>query len=164
MFQIINLKKVRKILKIIFWLIFFVYFCYMLYILFLGRYRIPATQENYNIIPFKTIKMYIDYYDHFNFTIWFSNLFGNVLAFMPLGFLAPLLIKRLNGFLKVLFLSFFTTVIVESIQLTYHVGGFDVDDIILNTIGGVLGYLVFLLVYTNIKSLSKGHTEFTNIR
>lgn len=164
MFHLINLKKVRKGIKVLFWIVFFIYFCYLLYILFLSRYRIPAANENYNIIPFKTIKMYIDYYDHFNFIIWFSNLFGNILVFMPLGFLAPLLIKNLNGFFKVFLLSFITTVTVETFQLFFHVGGFDVDDILLNTIGGLLGYFVLLLLKVSLGMVGKGSGEYTDFR
>lgn len=163
MFRFIYQKQVKIFLKIVFWFIFFIYFCYMVNILFLSQYRMNDPQGTYNIIPFKTIHMYIHYYDHFNFTIWFSNLFGNILAFMPLGFLAPLLINKLDGFFKVFLLSFFSTVVVETVQLVYHVGGFDVDDIILNTIGGILGYIVLLLVRINLNHLSKGKNNFTDM-
>ncbi|GIN84258.1 hypothetical protein J6TS2_06440 [Heyndrickxia sporothermodurans] len=164
MFHYINLKQIKKRLKWIFWLIFIIYSYYSYYILFLGRYRLPDSQENYNIIQFKTINMYIEYYDHFEFLIWFLNLFGNVLLFIPLGFLAPLLIKRLNGIMKILILTFLLTFQVETFQLLFHVGEFDVDDIMLNTIGGLLGYLLLLIPKNLIIRLNKDTTKFTDFR
>ena len=91
--------------------------------------------------------MYITFADYFHFKIWFTNLFGNVFAFMPFGFLLPIVFKRVRNFWIVTILSFFFSLFVETMQLSFHVGGFDVDDILLNTIGGSFGYLIFKLIY-----------------
>lgn len=142
-------KKVRRMVKILFWILFAVYVGYMIELLFLNSFRMHHVVLDYNLVPFDTIWMYIEYFDQFNFKIWFSNLFGNILAFMPLGFIIPLLVKRMQSVIKVLWLSFFTTVTVEVSQLMFHVGGFDVDDIILNTVGGILGYMLLLFLNNN---------------
>lgn len=137
--------KMRRILLLITWLTFIVYFFYLSYLLFFGFYRQNFVIFDYNLTPFKTIWMYISMYEHFNFSTWFSNLFGNVIAFMPLGFLIPLLFKKSMNGKFIIFLSFLSSLMVESIQLYFQVGGFDVDDIILNTLGGLLGYLTLLV-------------------
>jgi glycopeptide antibiotics resistance protein len=64
---------------------------------------------------------------------------------MPLGFFLPALCgMRKNGVLVVL--SCFTlSLMVEVAQLVYKLGRFDVDDLFLNTCGGLLGYLVYLI-------------------
>jgi glycopeptide antibiotics resistance protein len=138
-------RKIRKILKIGSWLLFVIYIFILIDLLFFGSYRSMNDKIEYNLVPFQTIWMYIEYFDHFNFSIWFSNLVGNILAFMPLGFLIPFLLVKMRKLSKIFFLSLFTTVTVEIIQLVFRVGGFDVDDIQLNTLGGVLGYIVLRL-------------------
>jgi glycopeptide antibiotics resistance protein len=77
---------------------------------------------------------------------------------MPLGFFLPALCgMRKNGVLVVL--SCFTlSLLVETIQLVCRLGSFDVDDLFLNTCGGLLGYLIYMLCYrmARIKKKRKG--------
>ncbi|MEC0240707.1 VanZ family protein [Paenibacillus dokdonensis] len=71
----------------------------------------------------------------------FINFFGNIAAFMPLGFLLPLVCGfRSMPVLKVLLVSFGVSLALETAQLLLFIGTFDVDDLIMNTAGGVLGY------------------------
>ena len=72
----------------------------------------------------------------------FTNLFGNVLIFMPFGFFMPMA-SRYRSLFSTLFWSFGLSLGVETFQLVSKVGCFDVDDLLLNTIGGVSGYIVF---------------------
>lgn len=74
----------------------------------------------------------------------FTNLFGNVIIFMPFGFFMPMASKY-RSFLATTFSSFGLSLCVETFQLVTKVGSFDVDDLLLNTIGGVAGYLVFVI-------------------
>ena len=81
-----------------------------------------------NFTLFKTIRMYIRYWGKLNS---FENLFGNVLAFVPLGFLLPFLQKESRRF-WILFLDAFVLVCcIELFQLFTAFGAFDVDDILL---------------------------------
>lgn len=143
-FYIKNLKR-RRMLLAITWFTFIVYFLYLSYLLFFGFYRQDFVIFNYNLTPFKTIWMYISMFDHFNFGTWFSNLFGNVLAFMPLGFLIPLLFRKGMKVASIIFIAFLSSLAAECLQLYFQVGGFDVDDIMLNTLGGWFGYLALLI-------------------
>ena len=72
-----------------------------------------------------------------------TNIFGNVLAFVPFGAILPVINRRTRSFLLIFLLSMEFSLMVETIQLIFKVGSFDVDDIILNTLGGVIGYLCF---------------------
>ncbi len=74
----------------------------------------------------------------------FTNLFGNVIIFMPFGFFMPMASKY-RSFLVTLFGSFGLSLCVETFQFFSRVGSFDVDDLLLNTIGGVAGYLLFVI-------------------
>ena len=78
------------------------------------------------------------------FSAVFTNLFGNILIFVPYGFFISVA-SRMRGFLMTLFYSFGLSLGVEVFQLLTRVGSFDVDDLLLNTIGGILGYVLFLI-------------------
>lgn len=96
-----------------------------------------------NLTPFKTIQMYIKYYHSLN---GFDNLFGNVLVFVPLGVLIPSAFRNADRWWEILLHSFWLSLCLELFQLVSHFGAFDVDDIILNTLGGILGFGVFLII------------------
>ena len=73
------------------------------------------------------------------------NLMGNVLCFMPLGFVLPVLSYKNRSIFKVTFMCMLCSVTVELIQLISKLGSCDVDDVILNTSGGILGYICFAI-------------------
>lgn len=101
-----------------------------------------------NLVPFHEIENYILAIQ--NNRSWHSvvNLVGNVIAFMPLGFLLPLLFPKKAGSLsRVILLSLMLSLGVELTQLVMNVGTFDVDDLLLNTAGGIIGYVVYLFIW-----------------
>lgn len=129
-------------------LLFLLYIAFMIYVLFLSpHYNRAVGRVTYNLIPFRTIIGYIKYYQHYSLENWLTNLLGNVVVFMPLGFFLPISFKKMDGYKMVLFLTFGSSLAAESLQRFLRVGSFDVDDIILNTIGGVLGYLVYRVLF-----------------
>ncbi|CAM5298713.1 VanZ family protein [Streptomyces griseomycini] len=67
---------------------------------------------------------------------------GNILLGVPFGVLAPVVAPRTRGFLRVLALTAAVMLLVESAQGTLVTGrAFDIDDVILNTCGALIGYL-----------------------
>ena len=74
------------------------------------------------------------------------NVFGNVIGFMPCGFFLPVISRRSRKWYNTFLLSFLLSLTIETIQLVFKVGSFDVDDLLLNTIGGVLGFLAYRLL------------------
>jgi glycopeptide antibiotics resistance protein len=74
------------------------------------------------------------------------NVVGNILAFMPFGFCLPIISLKETKLYRVFFWTFGFSVAIETIQLFYKIGIFDVDDIILNTFGGILGYWCFCIL------------------
>jgi glycopeptide antibiotics resistance protein len=96
-----------------------------------------------NFIPFKTIFINIQ-----SLSIWpdLSNLVGNIAVFIPFGMFLVLLSKNKGmSFKGVLTRSFSLSLCFECLQVISSLGIFDVDDLILNTIGGLLGYCAFKL-------------------
>lgn len=95
-----------------------------------------------NFTLFKTIKMYIDYSYMLNS---FENLVGNVVVFVPFGFLLPYIHKKSAKFPVLLVNAFLFVLGIEVFQLFSAFGAFDVDDILLNCLGAVMGWVIFRL-------------------
>ncbi|MBO6015273.1 MAG: VanZ family protein [Lachnospiraceae bacterium] len=93
-----------------------------------------------NLRPFKTVRMYVRYFHQIN---GFDNLFGNIFAFLPFGMLLPLAFEDCSNVGYVLLHSFWLSLGIEIFQLISHFGEFDVDDIILNCLGALLGYICY---------------------
>lgn len=93
-----------------------------------------------NFIPFKEIFRYQLFSPSF-----IKNVVGNMIMFMPYGFFISYFLK-LDKKRYVLFLSLLTSSTIEITQLI--IGRvFDVDDILLNVIGGIFGYLIYRLLH-----------------
>ena len=73
-----------------------------------------------------------------------TNVVGNVVIFVPFGFFMPMASKYRSFFMTVCY-SFGLSLCVEVFQLLTRVGSFDVDDLLLNTIGGLAGYILFVI-------------------
>ena len=73
------------------------------------------------------------------------NFVGNIVCFIPFGFLFASLFRypRTHAGTMVTGVSCALSVLVEVIQLVSATGSCDVDDVILNTVGGMVGYLIF---------------------
>lgn len=92
-----------------------------------------------NFRPFRTIGAYLKHVQGLHLV---TNLLGNVLIFFPLGLALPLLWKKMDRPRAILVFFLALSGIVEFIQ--YFVGrSVDVDDIILNVLGGLLGFLAY---------------------
>lgn len=95
-----------------------------------------------NFTLLKTIRMYIDYAYKLNS---FENLVGNVVVFMPFGFLLPYVIAWGRNFFVMLLNAFIFVLGIEVFQLFSAFGAFDVDDILLNCLGAAWGYIIFMI-------------------
>ena len=128
------------------WVLFIVYLAMLVYFMFFAESfgRDPAQREYaYNLELFKEIRRFIVHRHTLGMKAVMLNLVGNIAAFLPFGFFLPILYPRCRSFFRTVFFSFECSLIVETIQLVSKVGSFDVDDMLLNTIGGALGCLIF---------------------
>jgi len=103
------------------------------------NHRIEA-HDHVNFTVFKTIGIY----DRFD-----KQIAGNFIMLLPLGIYLPLLYKRLrklSGFFGVLLISFFVSVGIEVLQLATNYRSTDVDDVILNTAGACVGFIIYQLI------------------
>ena len=93
-----------------------------------------------NFTLFKTIKMYINYSYMLNS---FENLAGNIVVFVPFGFLLPYVQKGAAKFPVLLLNAFLFVLGIEVFQLFSAFGAFDVDDILLNCFGASMGWVIY---------------------
>lgn len=72
---------------------------------------------------------------------------GNILLFMPMGFLIPFFIRIMRKIEITILVGLVISMMIELIQFTFHIGLFEFDDIINNAIGNIMGYGVFIIIY-----------------
>ena len=129
-------------------ILFVVYLAFLAYVLFGMNVR-NETFGEFNVVPFKSIRMFFEYYfvyREFSFRYWFFNVFGNILLFVPFGFLlCPAAQDRLRLPL-VLLCGLLLAFVGELIQYATHTGEMDIDDILLNMAGVFIGWALFRLV------------------
>ena len=120
--------------------IYFIFAIYILVVLKLTIFRETTLDErSMNLTLFKDL---INVYK--TRTTWqFVRLFvGNIVWFVPWGFLIPMICK--NNKLFVFLSGFAFSLVIETLQFALKKGLFEIDDLILNTIGAILGYGLYL--------------------
>ena len=129
--------------------LFILYVLLLIYFLFFseeyGRAADVERAYRYNLIPFLEIRRFWTYREQLGAFAVFANIAGNIIGFMPLGFILPVIIPRIRSCFFITLSGFLFSLFVEIIQLLTKVGCFDVDDLILNTVGTFLGCILFLL-------------------
>jgi glycopeptide antibiotics resistance protein len=105
----------------------------------LGRWREFLNPQYINLTPLQTILRYTPGSDAF-----YINIVGNILLFIPVGLYAACLLEKPSWWKATLAVAFFSAAIEMSQLLSFRVT--DVDDVILNTLGGFLGYIIYLML------------------
>lgn len=139
-------KHTSKKIRIAGNIFFFLYLIILIYLLlFAENYgRNPADRDySFNLVLFREIGRFWRHRDILGMEAVFINLAGNVLAFIPFGAVLPVINRNTRNFFMIALLSFEFSLLVETIQLIFRVGSFDVDDMFLNTLGGMIGYGIF---------------------
>ena len=129
---------IRKGIKVFGTVLFLVYMTGLIYFLFFAEEYGRGAEGmvyDYNLCPFREIRRFLSYRDILGTRAVFLNLAGNVIGFMPFGALLPVLARSARKWWKTVLISFEISSLVEVSQLIFQVGCFDVDDIMLNTLG-----------------------------
>lgn len=145
------MNKQNKLLKVIWWLYIALLFVFVV-IKFKGSFHELSDRINsyamrglinYNLVPFRSISVQIR-----RISQWWAlkNLLGNIIPFMPFGFLLPIAYRNFNSFTKFIGMGIVTILFIELFQLFTKLGSFDIDDIILNMLGIICGYLMLILI------------------
>lgn len=137
-------------------LLFFRIYCVILLLLLFGRFpeEIESTYREQimgriNLEPLESIRVYLLLLKRraegalFRYAAF--NLFGNLLLLLPMGCFLPSLWKWFRKLHRVVLVFLPVLCAVECLQLVLRLGSFDVDDILLNILGLILGYEIYLI-------------------
>ena len=90
-----------------------------------------------NPTPFATIRIYLDNLDS---AFWVSQALGNLLLLLPLGLFGPIALPWLDRWWRVLLVALVLSAAIETAQLWIPERSADVDDVLFNVVGALLGY------------------------
>lgn len=91
-------------------------------------------EETWNAI------IYLGYWEPF-----YINFLGNIALFIPIGFLFPLLFRRMEIFPFPVLIGFLISLFIEIVQIPQHRSS-DVDDLWLNSLGALIGYILYIII------------------
>jgi glycopeptide antibiotics resistance protein len=149
------IKIIHKHWRIVLWVILILYCTIIIWLLF---FRVGSTQrelyftsKTLHLIPFEStyhsIKLAITnnfeapHKAHYRF-ITARNILGNILLFLPWSMLAPLLFFSLRSIKMILISTIIFSGCAEIVQYFFVIGVADIDDVLLNTIGSLIGYKI----------------------
>lgn len=148
-YRVIVCKKNYKIniFREVFINLFFLYFLIVIYFTFFkyGILHLDLQMRSYaNLIPLvETIKMFKDNFMGLGNSLY--NVLGNILLFVPLGFGIPLFFKNHNRLGEIAFYGFLASLSIELLQYLTRTNFTDIDDVIFNTLGAIIGFIIFNL-------------------
>jgi glycopeptide antibiotics resistance protein len=135
-------------------LLLYLVFIFYIFILFTLLFLKGHAFRSVNLIPFHTIKGYLFGSGIFTHNFALTNLLGNIVLFVPLGVYVTLF-NRNKGFLKNIILIILMSTCVEVIQYIFKLGVSDVDDVILNGLGGFIGIVFYKTLLIMLKDIQK---------
>ena len=168
----VNKYKKYKLGNFNLWILFILYLIMLLNMTLFDSYFGRINGSNYlldsfniydrfmssaNLIPFRTIRNFIIAVSNGNLSLYMFiyNIFGNLLAFMPLALFLPKLIPFVNKWYKYFLIVSSFIIFIEGMQFVLDVGSLDIDDYILNIVGSMICYFII-----NIKKLNKLFNKF----
>ncbi|MGH2463064.1 MAG: VanZ family protein [Candidatus Limnocylindria bacterium] len=96
-----------------------------------------------NVVPLRTIGIYVANLDS---GFWLRNLVGNLLLLLPLGLVGPIVFPWMDRWLRVFVAAVALSAAIELAQLWIPERSADVDDVLLNVAGALLGYAILSLL------------------
>lgn len=129
----------------------FYYICILVYCFVLQRK--PGIEPGLNLVPFSMILSYIT-----SFSFSYESLFylvGNILCFFPFGFFYKIRKKKIEP-IRTTLLPLTLSLLIETSQLLFRMGDFDIDDILMNAAGFYLGVFIAVLLERIRQAVTKG--------
>lgn len=116
----------------------------------------PLVFEGAKAFPFRINWIpFVNLFDYPEMRDILINVIGNTAMFLPLGIVWPSVYKELDTHWKVISAGIGVSLCIEILQLPFYDRVSDVDDLLLNTFGFIIGYLLYLLA----KQVSKKYKE-----
>lgn len=153
------MNKRARIKTVFLYGVFICYILLLIKILLLSRTS-HSELTSINLIPFYSIKEYIFSNSATIKKFAYGNVIGNIVIFIPLGTYLSLL-KNDKRVITNLVVIFIVSLFVEIIQGVLGIGASDIDDIILNCLGGLIGILGYKFLLFILRDEKKVHTAIT---
>ncbi|MBD1373123.1 VanZ family protein [Hazenella sp. IB182357] len=169
--------RYTTILNVSLWIGYVIYLISILYELILSRFwsrnslfyfppgtdsiwQIEVWKINANFIPLQNTINYLTGIERYNLDIILYNTFGNVLIFIPLGIFIALLFKKVARLSIITLFAMSLSTYIEVTQFFLQIGQLDIDDVLLNTLGAMLGYFLVRGIEISIKSYKKARALY----
>lgn len=159
-YEIMNGRKKKVYHNVIYWIIKIIFYIYVLLLIKVTIFPIPiqkleldSLRQNFgngldiNFIPMKTILQIIK--SDLPVSVKLRQIGGNLILLVPFAFYLPLSKKRFQKAIKVFIFLLFSACMIELVQfligkiIDYNYRVVDVDDIILNVCGGMIGFFAW---------------------
>ena len=148
----IDLKREAKLLLVYICIVVVVRFTFCPFGTVDGKIQ-PLLFDSSRILPFwVNLKPFVYWFDYPTMKEALLNLIGNTAMFIPLGIVWPAVFKRLNTHGKVIAAGVGISLTIEILQLPFFNRATDIDDLILNSAGFLMGYGIHLAVVRRILS------------
>ena len=140
---------------------------FVIYIVVVLGATIGHRASAYGNINLHLFSSYKNAYNSFSIREW-RNIILNILMFVPLGFMIPLLFKKCKRWYITYLIGFGATLFIEILQLISKRGIFELDDIINNTLGCIIGYgliitvISFSIIFITYSKKELGNLSITN--
>ena len=142
----IDLKREAQLLLVYICIVVVVRFTFCPFGMINGKIQ-PLLFDYQKILPFwVNLKPFVYLFDYPSLREALLNLIGNTAMFVPLGIVWPAVFKKLNTHGKIIAAGVGATLTIELLQLPFYDRATDIDDLILNSAGYLIGYGVYLLV------------------
>ena len=151
------MDKKSTVLKIIWWTYITALFIFVV-VKFNGsfseladrmKYYSSEDVVRYNLIPLKSINTQLR---HITNSWGIRNLLGNIVPFIPFGYLIPVVFNKINNYIRVFFAGLITVIGIELFQYVTKLGSLDIDDVILNMIAISIGYGLMKIFFRDKKA------------
>jgi glycopeptide antibiotics resistance protein len=96
-----------------------------------------------NLVPLHTLSIYLA---NLGSWFWMRNLLGNLALLLPLGLLGPIAVPALDRWWRVAILALLVSTAIELTQLLVPDRSADIDDVIVNVLGALLGYATLVAI------------------
>jgi len=137
----------KKRLMMVLYIVFGVY---MLVLLKITVFRAGISLSNLFRNGIVIYDFFAGYLEMIRYGMFFEFIYlfvGNIIWFVPFGFLLPCLSKRFSTFPRVLLSGLFLSLVIEFLQYAFGTGISEADDLILNTLGALIGYALYRLIH-----------------
>jgi len=139
-------KSTARKIRIVSWVLFIIYMLLLAYML-LWAESYGRTDDfvgyRYNLVPLREIRRFYENREVLGRWAVFLNIYGNIIGFIPFGAILPVISRWARSFIRTTIAGCLVSCVIELCQLFFKRGSCDIDDVLLNTLGVIAGYMIF---------------------